>query len=138
MQADPDPLLSVTVAGITPLELRELESKLPGAVTIVEENPAPQRPGTAHPEPVTAIVVTVTLTALALQTLAIIVTRPRKGSRQDITVKRRTKDETLSITVKSEQYASEAPKKEVIDAIAKALKVDLSKLSTVGTDKSDT
>jgi hypothetical protein len=67
---------NLTVSGLMPLELRELEAAL-GESSVKEVGHMP--PDANFPEPTTIIIATVAVSALALKTLAIIATRPRKA-----------------------------------------------------------
>lgn len=116
-------LEKLTVTGLTPLELRELEDAL-GEFAIEETGQVP--PDANFPEPTALIVAAVELSSLALTTLAILLARPRKTVSRRLTITREDGREILSY----EETGSEidAPTQSTVDAIGKALKVDAGKV----------
>ncbi len=125
----------VLVEGLTPLELRELESKLgPSAITII----SPPSDSPKFHEPTTIIIISLAVSSLALTTLAIIATRPKKTKKRSITIKRKREGEDLSVTINDELFESGAPNAKVVQEISKALSIDLNALAKATSEGSNT
>lgn len=116
----------LTVTGLTPLELRELEDAL-GDASVEELGQIP--PDANFPEPTVMIIAGIVLTELALRTLAMIALRPRKSGTREIVIERTDGQQKLTIWFKESQSESGAPSQPTIEAIGKALNVDLKALA---------
>ncbi len=112
---------SLTVSGLTPLELRELEAAL-GESSVKEVGQIP--PDAKFSDPTTIIIAAVALSALALKTLAIIATRPRKAGTREIVIERTDGRTKCTIWIKETSSESGAPPERTIEAIGKALNID--------------
>jgi hypothetical protein len=112
---------TLTVTGLTPLELRELEDAL-GEDAVKEVGQIP--PDANFPEPTTMIIATVLLSALALKTLAILINKPRKGGSREILIEKIDAHGKCTIWIKEAQSESGAVPERTIEAIGKALNVD--------------
>ena len=113
----------LTVNGLTPLELRELENLL-GKSSVEEVGSVPA--DTKFPEPMAISIATITLSLAALNALAIIVTRPRKSGARELRIERTEKK--LIITLKEDVSISESPPADVVEKIGKTLAIDLKSL----------
>jgi len=116
----------LTITGLTPLEVRELESKVGrGAVQTIGHRPS----NAAFREPISLVIATVGLSSLALSALAVIATRPKQSLKRVIRIERKKGDETLAIAFEEEAFSSEAPDPKVVEKIGKALRIDLKSLA---------
>jgi hypothetical protein len=118
----------IKVSGLTQLELRELEEKLgKGSVRVIDKSDATLR------EPLT-IIAAVAISSVALKALTVIATRPRSGTKKSITL------ETLlgKYTYTREEQSSGTPPPKQIEAIGKALSIDLKALGSIAKTSSTT
>lgn len=117
---------NLTVTGLTQLELRELEDAL-GEASVKQIGQIP--PDANFPEPTTMIIAAVALSALALKTLAIIATKPRKSGAREIVIEKVDGQTKCTIWFKETFSESGAPSERAIEAIGKALNIDLKSLA---------
>ncbi len=115
----------ITIAGLTPLEFRELETALgPDAVKMN----SPARPTGIHAEPVTWVLATLAISSPALTALTTVLVRNIKRSDRRIKLTRKTAKEEYSFELSESDLASSAPSEKVIAALAKGLSIDLEKV----------
>ncbi len=121
---------TITVSGLTPLELRELEGKLGKA--------AVQGAGTASSdgsfrEPATLVIATIALSSLALNALAIILSRPKATKKRKVTLLFEEGDRKITAEYEEESQAVGPPPAEVVEKIGKALAFDPKSLPEMAT-----
>jgi hypothetical protein len=114
-------MAAITISGLTPLEVRELENKL-GENSVTELGNV--SPSANFPEPVGLLIATVVLSMAALNALAIIATRPKKSAKRILKVEYTSDSETYSIDLEEDIVASESPEAKVVEKITKGLSLD--------------
>jgi hypothetical protein len=118
-ESDSADFSKLMINGLTQLELRELEEKLGKEIEEMSVSS-----GSAHNEPATLVIAAVLISARAIEALTIILMRRIHRRDFGIDISRETKDERLVIKIHDEDFSSDAPKKEIIAALIKALALD--------------
>src|SRR5262245_9638582 len=111
------------IEGLTNADILELESQ-----SKLTRLPSHQTTTGAHHEPGMAKII-ISASAPILTLLGIIIARKGKSSRKKIKILRITKDEKTWVNIEEQDTSHEAPKADVIKAVASALKIDPTKIS---------
>ena len=127
-------LQNLGISGITQLELRELKAALADAV---QEDRRRAKGISTHPDAgLTAA--TIVISALALRTVALLISRRTKDRRRSVIIEKRTENETVRIELTDSSYDGEAPAPEFLKELGRFFSVDISEfLRTGDTGKSD-
>ena len=112
---------TITVSGLTPLEVRELKDKL-GRNSVEELGKVPR--SARFPEPIGLLIAGVALSSAALNALAIIATRPKRSAKRVLKIEYKSKSKTYSVDLEEDIAASDAPPVEVVEKITKGLSID--------------
>jgi hypothetical protein len=120
----------ITINGLTPLELRELEQKL--GKSAVEEG-GNLGGDQAFPEPATLVIATIALSSLALNALAIILSRPKAVKKRKVTLIFEDGYKKTTAEYEEETQAVGPPPADVVEKIGKALAFDPKSLPDMAT-----